>query len=518
MRFVRGLTLFSLLVTSGCMMIGPDYETPPTPVADGWIGHTDGVIAPSAEPLGPWWESFGDPILTNLIVQAYEGNPTLQAAGVRVLEAQARRGIAIGTIFPQTQNARGGYLRRVLSENANDSVGVPDRSFDQFMAGFDVAWELDLWGGLRRGIESSDAELLAALADYDDVLVSLLASVATNYIGIRTAQEELDVARSNAKLQRESLGIATRRSDEGAVTAVDPAQSATLMYNTEAQIPTFQAVIDAQAATLSTLLGVPPRRVEDLLGDGLHRIPTPSRQVAMGIPADLLRRRPDVRRAERLLAAQSAQIGVAKADLYPRLSLLGSIGVRAEDFSDMFKTPGSVSGFVGPSFSWDVLSYGRIEGNVQVQEARFRQAVLGYQEAVLRAGREAEDAVVSFLKSQERARYLGDSVTAAARTVEISYVQYQQGVIDFTPVYLFEGTLAQEQDQLALARGQIALSLVDLYRALGGGWEMRLPAATAGPPPPRPATTRPAETGPSAAAAAAPTAAAGTRAPAFLTR
>src|SRR5881398_1967688 len=216
-----GVPIFAIFVVSGCMMVGPDYRRPPAPVAPDWIARDPDSIAPSAEPIGPWWESFGDPILSNLIADAYRQNPSLQAAGVRVLEGQARRGIAIGTLFPQTQNAVGGYRRTVASENV--VVVPPERSFDQFLAGFDVAWELDLWGAFRRGIESSDAELLAAIADYDDVLVSLLAEVAANYIGIRTAQEELGVARRNAELQRKSFDIATRRAREGAVTDVDPA-------------------------------------------------------------------------------------------------------------------------------------------------------------------------------------------------------------------------------------------------------------------------------------------------------
>src|SRR5205823_10594324 len=287
----------------------------PAPVAPDWIARGAGSIDPSAEPVGPWWESVGDPVLTDLIVEAYRQNPSLQAAGVRVLEGQARRGIAIGTLFPQTQNAVGGYRRTVASENV--VVVPPERSFDQFLAGFDVAWELDLWGAFRRGIESSDAELLAAIADYDDMLVSLLAEVAANYIGIRTAQEELGVARRNAELQRKSFDIATRRAREGAVTDVDPAQSATLLHATEAQIPIFEAQIDEQASTLSALLGIPPRRVEDILGDAPPHIPSPPHRIAIAIPAALLPRRPDVRRTEPPLAAPPARTALANAAPLP---------------------------------------------------------------------------------------------------------------------------------------------------------------------------------------------------------
>ena len=451
------------------MMIGPDYKEPAVPVADGWITRDSTGIAPSAQPIGPWWESFGDPVLTNLIVEAYQRNPTLQAAGVRVLEAQARRGIAIGTIFPQTQNAVGGYRRIVNSQNT--ALGpFPDRSYDQFLLGFDVAWEVDLWGGFRRGIESADAELLASLADYDDVLVSLLAEVATNYIGIRTAQEALAVARYNTDIQRKSFGIAGRRAQEGAVTDVDPAQSATLLYSTEAQIPAFEAEIDQQAATLSALLGLPPRRVDEIIGEAPAKIPTPPASVAIGIPADLLRRRPDVRRSERLLAAQSAQIGVAKADLLPHLSLVGSINLDAEDAAKFFEGR-SFEAFGGPQFSWKILNYGRITNNIRVQDARYQALVNDYTNSVLRAQAEVEGAVAALRGAILRTASLERSVGSAHRVVDLTGSQYGEGAVDFTTVLLAQQFLVEQQDLLVASRGQAALALVTLYKTLGGGWE-----------------------------------------------
>src|SRR5262249_16380171 len=296
----RASVLVAIFALSGCMMVGPDYQRPAAPVASGWIPRQGAGIAPAAEPIGPWWESFGDPTMSNLIAEAYRQNPSLQAAGVRVIEAQARRGIAIGTLFPQTQNLVGSYSRTVASENV--VIVPPQRSFNDFLLGFDVGWELDFWGKFRRGIESPDPHLLAPVANYDDVLVSLLAEVAANYIGIRTAEERLEVAQHNAELQRGSYKIASERAKQGAVTDVDPAQAATLLHSTEAQIPFFQATIDEQASTLSALLGVPPRRVEELVGDAVVPVPSVPSEVPVGIPADLLRRRPDVRRSERLLA------------------------------------------------------------------------------------------------------------------------------------------------------------------------------------------------------------------------
>jgi NodT family efflux transporter outer membrane factor (OMF) lipoprotein len=450
------------------MMIGPDYERPTAPVAEGWVTRDPAGIAPPAEPIGPWWDAFGDPVLSELIVQAYRGNPSLQAAGVRVLEAQARRGIAIGTLFPQTQNAIGGYSRNVASQNV--VAPLPDRSFNQFLLGFDVAWELDLWGKFRRGIESADAELLASVADYDDVLVSLLAEVAANYIGIRTAQEALAVARANVDIQRRSFDIAGRRATEGAVTDVDPAQAATLLHATEAQIPTFEASIDAQASTVSVLLGVPPRRVEELLGEAAMPIPSPPDRVAIGLPADLLRRRPDVRRSERLLAAQSAQIGVAKADLLPHLSLVGSIALDAEKAKDFFEGR-SFEAFGGPTFSWAILNYGRITSNVRVQDARYQALVNDYTNTVLRAQADVESALATHRGARLRTAALGESVAAAQKVMDLVGTQYREGAVDFTTVLLAQQFLVDQQDLLVASRGQVALTLVTLYKSLGGGWE-----------------------------------------------
>lgn len=456
------------ILASGCMMIGPDYERPSAPVADGWIAGDLEGIAPAAEPIGRWWDSFDDPALAALVVEAWDRNPSLQAAGVRVLEAQARRGIAIGTLFPQTQSAFGGYRRIVASENT--PVPPPDRSFDEFLAGFDVAWELDVWGRFRRGIESADAEVLAAVADYDDVLVSLLAEVAANYIGIRTAQEGIAVARANADIQRRSYDIALRRADEGAVSDVDPAQSATLLYATESQIPAFEARIAEQAATLSALLGVTPQRVEQLVGDGPGRIPMPPATVAIGLPADLLRRRPDVRRVERTLAAQSAQIGVAKADLLPRLSLVGTIALDAEDAAKFFEGR-SFEAFGGPQFSWAILNYGRISNNVRVQDARYQALVGDYTTAVLRAQADVESAAAAHRGAVRRTELLARSVREAQRVVDLVDKRYVEGAVDFTTVLVAQQLLVEQEDLLVASRGQAALTLVTLYKSLGGGWE-----------------------------------------------
>jgi outer membrane protein TolC len=225
---------------------------------------------------------------------------------------------------------------------------------------------------------------------------------------------------------------------------------------------------------------MPPTDLEAMLGEGIG-VPVTPPDVVVGVPADLIRRRPDVRRAEREVAAQSARIGIAVSDLYPHISLVGTIGVEAEQFSNLFQSSASMIGNIGPSIRWDILNYGRLVNNVRVQDARFQQLAYAYQDQVLTAGREVEDAMIAFLRSQVQAAHLDASVTAAARTVEITNEQYNQGAVDFTPVYLFQGVLTEQQDQLAIARGDIALSLIAVYRSLGGGWQIRLPASPTGP-------------------------------------
>jgi NodT family efflux transporter outer membrane factor (OMF) lipoprotein len=462
--------LVALFVLGGCMMVGPDYVRPPAPLSEAWHPQEGVAISHGAEPVSEWWEAFADPILGDLVAQAYRRNPSLRAAGVRVLEAQARRGIAIGTLFPQTQQAIGAYTRARLSENRANPV--PDTTFNDLLLGFDAAWELDIWGRFRRGIEAADAELLASIASYDDVLVSLLAEVAANYVTIRTLEEQIAVARHNAEIQKLSFGIAETRFSEGAVTQLDPAQAGTILYDTESQIPRLEADILATASVLSVLLGMPPHDLRALLGDEYPGIPRPPATVAVGIPADLLRRRPDVRRAERVLAAQSAQIGVAKADLFPHFSLVGTLGFHAEDVHNFFEGD-SFEGFGGPTFQWAILNYGRITNSVRVQDARYQALVADYENTVLRAQAEVESAIATYLGALRRTALLEKSVDSAAKALEVVTSQYHEGAADFTAVLLSEDFLVNEQNLLVASRGEIAFNLIALYKALGGGWELR---------------------------------------------
>lgn len=462
-----------LLCLSGCFMLGPDYVRPPAPTADTWIETGNPAIKREAADINAWWTVFNDPILNTLVETAYRQNPSLRTAGVRVLEAQARRGIAVGLLFPQQQDAFGAATSNELSENrANRNSSGLVRDFDDWQVGFDATWELDVWGRFRRGIEAADAALLASVATYDDVLVSLVAEVARNYTLLRTLEERLIVARENVAIQERSFEIADAKFKGGTVTELDSAQAASLLRDTEAQIPGLESDIRQTQNTLCVLLGVPPQDLQHLLG-GAQPIPSPPAEVAVGIPADLLRRRPDVRRAERLLAAQSAEIGIAKADLFPSFVLFGSISIASQDFDDLFRS-GSLENFGGPGFRWAILNYGRIQNNIRVQDARFQALIGDYENTVLQAQGEVENAIAAYLGAQRQVQFLTNSVGSANRAVELAEFQYREGAVDYTRVLNTQQFLVTEQDRLVATRGSVALNLVAMYKALGGGWELRI--------------------------------------------
>lgn len=453
------------------LKVGPNYCRPAAPVADHWIDYANPRVKSEEDNLSQWWTVFNDSTLNTLIETAYSQNLTLRVAGARILEARAQLGIAVGNLFPQSQSAFADYARVKLSQNtANPPIAA---WFSDWDAGMTASWELDFWGRYRRAIEAADAELDSSVENYDDVLVVLLSDVAANYVLYRTFEQRLEYARTNVEIQRKSYQLATDKFESGATTERDTHQAKQVLEQTEALIPQLEIGKRQAANRLCVLLGMPVTDLDAILGQG-SGVPVTPADVIAGVPADLIRRRPDIRRAERQVAAQSARIGVAVSDLYPHISLVGVIGVEAEQFGDLFRTPGSMIGEIGPGVRWDILNYGRLVNNVRVQDARFQALAYDYQDRVLNAGREVEDAMVVFLRSQEQTVHLGASVDAAARTVEITKEQYTQGEVDFTPVFLFESILTEQQDQLAVSQGDIALGLIAVYRALGGGWQIRL--------------------------------------------
>ena len=351
------------------------------------------------------------------------------------------------------------------------AAGLPVvRSFDFQSVGLGAAWELDVWGKFRRNIEAADASLDASVEDYDAILVALLGETASTYAELRSLQQRLKYAQQNVEIQQGSLGIAEVKFRNGAVTELDVTQARNNLADTSQLIPLLENQIRLANNRLCVLLGIPPRDLTEELGPG--SIPTAASQVAVGIPANLLRRRPDVRAAERLVAAQSARIGVAAADLLPHFSIRGAIQLDSENLSDLFESGSTAGAFTG-GFNWDILNYGRLLNNVLVQDVRFQQLAVDYQQTVLQANAEVEDAINSFLKSQERLLRVAEAVESSRRSVDIAVAQYRADAIDFNRVFNLQTRLVEDQDTLATVQGDIARSLIATYRALGGGWEIR---------------------------------------------
>lgn len=470
--------------------VGPDYAKPVAPVADQWIDFNDPRVLSHEHGVddSAWWTVFGDPQLDQLVESAYQQNLPLRVAALRVLEAQAQRAVAAGNLFPQSQQANLQFQQIQISR-AGNAFGVPNlpvRSFPLWQTGFNASWELDLWGRLRRAIESADANLDASVEAYDDTLVALISDTAAAYVELRGFQERLRYAKANVASQEVSLKLAQARFDAGAVSKLDVTQAQANLEQTRTLIPILEQGARQANNRLCLLLGIPPRDLTGELGEA--PIPEAPAEVVIGIPADLLRRRPDVREAERKVAAQSARIGIAAAELFPTFSITGAINWQAGQFGDLF-SPAANGGVISPSFNWNILNYGRIVNSISAEEAKFQQLAVLYQQTVLSANTEAENAIVTFLKSQRKAEYLTRVVKASEESVELARTQYREGAIDFDRVNNLERQLVLQQDSLATAETEVALGLISIYKALGGGWQIRYGAYAV----PEPETAEPGE-------------------------
>lgn len=456
--------------------VGPNYRTPSAQTAEHWIDADNPRIKNLEGDNAHWWTAFNDPTLDYLVTSAASENLTLKTAGCRILEARAERGIAGGNLFPQQQGASGGYSRNALGNGYPLNQFPLGHYYDNTTVGFNAAWELDFWGRFRRAIEAADANLDAQCASYNNVLVLLQAEVAANYIQMRAFEERILLARKNVDLQRDTLRIISLREKSGLVTELDVQQATYNLGQTESMIPVLDAGRRRAQNRLCILMAKPPQEL-DQIANRAGTIPVPPQEIIVGIPAELLRRRPDVQQAERVAALQSARIGIAEAEFYPHIALTGTIGVQSQNFSHLFDSQ-SLVGQIGPGFNWNLLNYGRIKNNVAAQDARFQQAVLTYRDTVLRANEEVENGIVSFLREQDRVASLTGSTNAAARSVEIATQQYEKGTIDYQPLLDSERVLVQQQDTLTESRGLVGIHLVSIYKALGGGWQLPLPPSS----------------------------------------
>lgn len=456
---------FAILALSGCVTVGPDYVSPAAKVPDAWHGKLmDGVTekAPASHILAKWWSTLNDPALSGLIEKAVANNPDIGQAGARIREERARRNISKAGLFP-TLNSSGSFKRSSGSKETGSG-----KETDFYSAGFDAGWELDIFGGTRRSLEASTAELEASQENLRDVLVSLIAEVALNYTEVRIFQARIDAAEKNLAIQNQAYQIAQSRYSAGLSGEIAVLQAKYNIENTRSQIPALKISLEEAKNRIAVLLGENPGSLHEELRE---RKPVPAcpPEIAVGVPADLLRRRPDIRRAERKLAAQTARIGAAAADLYPKFSLTGSIGFESL-VSDKLFLSGSRSYGFGPGVTWPVFKAGSIRSNIEVQSALQEQLLNQYESAVLNALGEVENQLTAYVEEHKRKEHLTGARQAAMRAADLAQDQYTAGLTDFTGVLDAQRSLLSFEDSLIQCEGNILSGLVRLYKALGGGW------------------------------------------------
>jgi NodT family efflux transporter outer membrane factor (OMF) lipoprotein len=518
--------LFSLLLQvmsagtiTGCM-VGPNYK-PPTVSVNPAFTETQSpattqasTVSPIASPPTEWWTTFRDTELQSLIQRAAKGNLNLKQAASRVRQARAQRGVTGSDLLPNL-NADGGYQRAHGSKNVTipagafgipaakstpaasklksgrlspaineashpggpqspfGSGGFPGVNTDLYEAGFDSTWEIDVFGGSRRALEAATDDVQAAKEDQRDVLVSLLAETARTYVELRGYQRQLAIARENLKAQQDTLALTTSKYQAGFVTNLDVARQASQVANTAAAIPALQDQVHLHIHTLGVLLGEDPDTLlTELTVNG--PIPAVPPEIPIGLPSQLLRRRPDVRRAERQLAAATARIGQAKADLFPKFSITAALGFDSTRPKALFDWT-SRYWALSPGVSWPIFDAGRIHFNIEVTNEQQSQAADNYQQTVLTALKDVEDALVSYRDEQLRHEALVDSENAAHLAVNLARQQYDQGITDFLAVLDAERDEFAAQDSVAQSERNISTDLIALYKALGGGWEVMLP-------------------------------------------
>jgi NodT family efflux transporter outer membrane factor (OMF) lipoprotein len=481
----RSLLAVALLTLAPSCKVGPNFTDPAVALQANWRQHDTGGKSPTASsPETAWWKSFEDATLNQLIQKAYADNLSLQAAGTRILQARAALNQSIGKLFPQDQGLAGGADYFQLKNRSATVDGLPLREFLPSLGSdfastnllFSASWEIDFWGKYRRGIESSQASFYSSVAAYDDSLVTLLADVANAYVNIRTYEQRIQVNRENVASQKETLKIAEVRFEAGETSELDVEQAKTNLAETQTQVPGLKSSLRQAKNGLAVLLGITPDEVDQYLTNS-KGIPQPPSTLATGIPHDLLRRRPDVREAGLSAAAQSANIGVAKANLYPSFSLKGAFGVSASNIGNssldnMFNWNNRIARG-SASFVFPIFNYGRLVNEVRIQDAGFQGAVLNYQNTVLTAQQEVENGLTSLRYSKETATLLSNATESSNRSTELALVQYKQGAASYTTVLTAQQAALRIDDNLTTARGNTALAAIAVNRALGGGWEMR---------------------------------------------
>jgi outer membrane protein, multidrug efflux system len=473
---IFALATIILIALVGCA-VGPDYRKPETKVPENWDAQEVVTKAQTSKTttdpvaLVQWWSAFNDPTLSSLVEMAIRANLDLRQAEARILQARASRGVAGAPLWPEI-DASAIYQKSQGSSEAGGggAIATAGGVRELFQVGLDASWELDIFGGTRRNLEAATADLRAAVEDRRDVLITLVGDVGSNYINLRGFQEQIDIARKNLKAQKHNADIIQKRHDAGFVGGLDVANARAQVATTEATIPIFESSARAAIYSLGVLLGREPAALQaDLSKAGL--IPPTPPEVPVGLPSDLLRRRPDIRRAEAQLHAATARIGVATADLFPKFTLTGSFGVSSSDLTKLGNIANSKFWSFGPSITWPIFAGGRLWWNVKVQDALAEQALLTYKKTVLTALKDVETALVAYAKQQETRKSLSEAVVNNRKAVELAMTLYLAGKSDFLNVIIAQRSLFTTEDALAQSIRTVDTNLIALYKALGGGWE-----------------------------------------------
>ncbi len=454
-------SVLCLLFVAGCM-VGPDYKPQDPNAPAGWVG-TNNTASPDATLLA-WWTEFNDANLTSLIERAMKSNLDLKLAEERIREARAAGGVVSSGFWP-TANVTGSASRnRIGTPNVNKS--------NLFQTGLDAAWELDIFGGTRRSIEAAEADLKATIEDRRDVLVTLVSELAINYIQLRGYQQEIIIARNNLTTQQQNAAVVRKRYEGGFVSALDVANADAQVATTMSQIPLLETSAQQTIYNISVLLGQEPASLLEELSVS-SSIPITPPEVPAGLPSEMLRRRPDIRRTEAQIHSATARIGVATADLFPKFNLAGSINIQADNLDNLRWDRRSWS--YGSSVGWEIFNAGRVSYNIEVQKALQQQAVLTYKKTVLTAIQDVENALIAYVKEQEHHKSLIDAVTANRKAVELSTQLYVEGQTDFISVLDAQRALLVTEDALVRSTSTLSTDLIAIYKALGGGWDSNSP-------------------------------------------
>ncbi|MEO0965710.1 MAG: efflux transporter outer membrane subunit [Planctomycetota bacterium] len=454
------------LPLSGCM-VGPDYTPPTVDPPDAWhAALVDGLDADTAEPSA-WWRAFDDPTLDELILLAEERNLRLRTAAYRIDLARAQFGFAAADLMPGiVANGQAQWQRRSDESNIASEI-LPD---SEFVAAIDMSWEIDVWGRVRRSMESARAEIQESVEMWRDLLVTIRAEVAMSYVAVRTLQEELRMLEASIALRREALDVTQQKYDAGVVTDLQIAKALAALSSVESQVPPVQTDIAKAINRISVLIGESPGPLRDRL-DQPGPLPAPPARIAVGIPADVIRQRPDIRAAERRIAVESAQIGANVANLYPQFTIGGSIGFESTSFNQWFNADNFVAG-VGPSVVWPIFSGGKILSSIESADIETREAVLKYEQSVLLALEEVENVLIGYVNAISSREHLRIAAEAYEEVVGLSTERYEAGVEDLDRLIDAQRLMLEAQEAYVKADGQVTAQVVSLYKALGGDWQL----------------------------------------------